>query len=202
MTVQVIRSQVQQDSDLRMKSVNRLQLKAREFEHAPRPRLVFRHIHQLDCRQPDVAANQRRASAGLQDFACQRRSRGLPVRTGDAQNAGLQEPCRQLHLANDRDVEGTRLVHLWSIGRDARTEHDQVLAAEGGMPVAAGFDVHTGIQQRRNVLRQCFRAAQVGNRDLRAAPPEEKCRRKPRNSQPDDKDLLAFKLHERELIGK
>ena len=70
------------------------------------------------------------------------------------------------------------------------------------MAVAAGFDVHTGIQQRRDVFRQCFRAAQVGNRDLRAAPPQEKCRRKSGNPQPDDKDLLAFKLHERELIGK
>src|ERR1700760_1139260 len=69
------------------------------------------------------------------------------------------------------------------------------------MSMASGLYVHARIEQRRDVLCQCLRAAQVRNRDLCPAPPEEECRRKTRHSQPDNENLPAFELHERELNG-
>ena len=85
---------------------------------------------------------------------------------------------RQLYLTNDRDMKGARLIHLRRVGCHAGAEHDQVLAAEGGVPMATGFDIHAGIEQGRDMLRQRLCAAQVRDRDLRPAPPEEECRRK------------------------
>ena len=69
------------------------------------------------------------------------------------------------------------------------------------MPVAPCFDIDARIEQRRNMLPQRLRAAQIGNRNLRPTPPEEERRGKTRNTQPDDENLLAFELHERELNG-
>jgi len=69
------------------------------------------------------------------------------------------------------------------------------------VPVAAGFDIHTGIEQGRDVLGQRLCTAQVRDRDLRPAPPQEERRCKTRHSQPDDENLPAFELHERELNG-
>ena len=68
--------------------------------------------------------------------------------------------------------------------------------------MASGFYVHPRIEQRRDVLCQCLRAAQIRNRDLCPTPPEEECRRKTRHSQTDDENLPAFELHERELKAK
>jgi hypothetical protein len=49
------------------------------------------------------------------------------------------------------------------------------------------------------MLPQRLRAAQIRDRDLRPTPPQEECRSKTRNTQPDDENFLAFKLHVEEL---
>jgi hypothetical protein len=68
--------------------------------------------------------------------------------------------------------------------------------------MAARLHIYARIEQGWDVLSQCLSAAQIGNCDLCPTPPEEECRCKTRNSQPDDENLPAFELHERELKAK
>src|ERR1700750_203142 len=96
-------------------------------------------------------------------------------------------------------MEGAGFIHVRRVGRNAGAQNTQVLAAEGGMPMAAGLHVHACIEQGRDVLSQRLSTAQIRNRDLRTTPSEEESRGKTRHSQPDDENLPAFELHEREL---
>ncbi len=89
--IEMVRSEVQQHRDPGMEGIHRFQLEAGKLEHAPRARLIFRHVHQFDCRQPDVAAYERRQSTGLQDLPGECGRRGLAVRAGDGKDLGLQE---------------------------------------------------------------------------------------------------------------
>jgi hypothetical protein len=68
--------------------------------------------------------------------------------------------------------------------------------------MAARLHIHARIKQGRDMPSQRLSAAQIRNRDLCPTPPEEECRCKTRNSQPDDENFPAFELHERELKAK
>ena len=68
MAVKMVRRDVQEHCDLGVKIYDGFQLEAGDFEHIPAVHRVLRR-HQRDDRQPDIAADLRRQTAGCEDFA-------------------------------------------------------------------------------------------------------------------------------------
>ncbi len=145
MPVQMVRRDVQDRSDMRAKALDRLQLETRYLQHAPT--LFARTLHQFGHRSSDVAPHLDRLPRPGQHLSAQRRRGRLPVGSRDRDDLPFQKPRRQLHLAHDRDPQPPRLLQPRRITRHPRAHHDQVLHAERPLPVAAGLDRHSRIQQ-------------------------------------------------------
>ena len=109
MTIQVIRGDIEQHRHVRMKPVNRLQLKTRQFSDDVLKGSRCLRVHACALaydqsgvrqRRPQVSADKRRGPAFLQKRSDQRNDRALAIRSGDSDDWDGQEPRGQFHLAD------------------------------------------------------------------------------------------------------
>ncbi len=193
MPIQVVRSDVQNDSNLRMKINGRLQLETRNLQH--RPSIVARGIHQRNDRHTDVATHLHRQLCCVKNLAAQGRGRGFAVRARDRQHLAAQIMSRQLQLADNRQPEFPHLGQLRRIDWNPRTHNDQILPPEGQQAMPARLDRNSFIDQRRDFFGQRLSAAHIRHCHLRAAPTQKQCRRQPRLAEPNNQYFFPFNFH-------
>ena len=140
MPVEVVGSDVQQDGDVRMQVLRRLELEAAQLGDEDCPGLDV--VHGGNQGDADVAADERGKAGRLQHLAQERRSRGLAVRPGDADQPPGQEPARRLDFGDDLNPAGTRRLELRQVPGHSGADHDQVLAEEGLCAMEAEFEPH------------------------------------------------------------
>ena len=147
-----------------------------------------------------VSADQRLTASGRDDFARQRRGRGLAVGAGDGNDLAFEEARRQFYLADDWDAQGARLHQLRNIERHARTDHDQVLIAEGAFAMLSGFHGYAVVEQQRNFVTKLLLRLGVGDGDPGATLLQEQSAGHAGLAKPDHQHAFAFNVHR--AIGK
>src|SRR3954470_17991927 len=138
MAIEMVGRDIQDDGDGRMKFFDRLKLEAGYLEHIPI--LCRRSIHELDHRRPDISPHENLLPRMCQNLSRKGCSRGFPVRAADSDDLALQVTRGQLHLADDFDSELASLGKAGRVDRNAGTDNDQVLIAEGALAVETGLD--------------------------------------------------------------
>ena len=149
-----------------------------------------------DGRRADVAADQRRASAGGDDLARQGGGRGLAVGAGDGDDLALQEARRQFDFADDGNAALARLHQLRHVEGHAGADDDQVLIAEGALAMLAGFDPDAVVEQRGNFLAKLLWRLGIGDGDPRAPVRQKQSAGHAGFAQPDHQHAFAFNIHE------
>ena len=157
-----VRLEVQEDGDPRPKTVDVLELEARELADDPL----------VGCGLADELA-QRRAhvagGAGSEHRAEQLSRRRLPVRPGDAEDRIREQPRRQLDLAPDGDSARARGGHERRLAGDSWALDEHVDAVEQGeILVVAERPVRRhdlGTTRLERGLRGPARARQPENED-------------------------------------
>ena len=161
MPVKVVGSDVEYDGGFRSKSLNGLQLEARDLQHCDGLRSGL--IDQRYGRSADVAADDRCESAGCNNFPRQRGGRGFAIRAGDGDYASRDELRRQFDLANDGFAQGAGMLQEGRIHRHPRADHDQVLPLKGALAVPSGFDRYSVVEENWYLIRQLILRLGVGD---------------------------------------
>src|SRR5580692_4159764 len=157
--VEMIRRDVKNDGDLGMELLGGFELETGHFKNRPGIRRAF--IDERNDGDANIAADQRVESSLLENLANQGRRSRLAVGAGDGKRLAPKETRGQFELADDGAAEVARLHQLGRVERNAGTDDDQVLAAEGEQAVAAGLDHDAFVEQRGNVFGQGLGAAYV-----------------------------------------
>ena len=121
-TIQMVRSNVQHDRNLRVESLNRLQLKARHFEHGHCVRVGAVGKRNRGC--TDVAAHEGGNASFLENFTSERCGRRLAVRSRDGNDRAGQESGSQFDLADHRNPQRARLRQRWRIHGNSGAYHN------------------------------------------------------------------------------
>src|SRR5882724_5836750 len=158
--VQMVRRKVQQNSDARTKCFDHFELKAAELRNGNR---AFRRLVGLrDQRRANVSRKYRRETRVTQNVIDERSSRGLTVRTGNANQATPHEPRRQFNFAPDRDFQFTRFDQERRVGRNAGARHHQFLPVQNRVGVSAQLQLNACIAQFRYAFAQFVCGSRVG----------------------------------------
>ena len=191
----MIGGDIQHHGDAGVKALDGLQLEAADLQH--HPSVVGGSLDEGDGRRSDISADQRLTASSRNNFARQRRGRGLPVGAGDGDDLAFEEARREFHLADDRNAQRACLHQLRNIEGHARTDHDQVLIAEGAFAMLSGFDGDAMIEQQRNFVTELLRRFGVGDGNPRAALLQEQSAGHAGLAQPNHQHAFAFDVHQR-----
>src|SRR5690242_17635955 len=195
MPVEVIRSEIQQNGDVRAKSLDQLELETAELRD--RNCFVARLIHVSDQRRADVSGNHYRLARGGQNVANQRSGRGLAVRAGHANDTPPQKSPRQFDLAPYGHMRRARRRQHGMIRRHARAGHDQILRREVRARIAAkGKRTADFAQFERSAAKLLLRPV-VNGRHAGAARGAKARRGDAGSRQPHDQHAFAFEFDSR-----
>src|ERR1035437_3145072 len=143
--VKMIGGDIQHHRNSRMKALDGLQLEAANLQH--HPSILGGTLDEGDCRRSDISTTQPLPPPSRNDSPRQRRGSGLAVGAADGDDLAFEEARSQFHLADNKNTQGTRLHQLRNIEGHARTDYDEVLIAEGALPVLSGFYADAVIEQ-------------------------------------------------------
>ena len=109
-SVQMIRSDIQQDGDVGLKIIHIIQLERRQFNHI----VVMVLMRHLQCQRITDITSQTDVQTGLfQDVENQRGSGCLAVRTGDTNHLGVRITCCELNLRDDGSSLRLQFLNQW-----------------------------------------------------------------------------------------
>src|ERR1700719_3231266 len=104
--IEMVRSQVQQNGNIRSERFDQLELKAAQFRN--RDGAFVTLPNRCNQWRPDVPCERARKLRVTQNVMNKRSRRGLAVRTRDADQLAVQEPECQFDFAPDRDLDLAR----------------------------------------------------------------------------------------------
>ena len=174
-----------------MELLGGFQLEARDLQHGPRVVGRTRRSSDIDG-DADVAADRAWEIRPSEDLAEQRGGGRLAVRPVMATIL----PLRNRAASSISPITGGQArapAPAAAYPRHAGADHDQVLAAEGPLAVAAGLDRDAFVEQRRDLFAQAAPALRIRDGDLRASRLQEQRRRQPGLPRPTTRTLFAFR---------
>ena len=126
MTVQMIRCDIQDRTDIWAEIHNGLQLEAGNFCYRYRIILCF-HRH-LGIRDTNVANHENTFIVCFHDLPGQRCRCRLAIGSGDGCQSALRALICQLDLTPDWDLGFIQHCHKWRLQRNSRTDHTHLHA--------------------------------------------------------------------------
>ena len=191
--IEVVGSDVENDGDGGMELLRGFELEAGDFKH--RPCAVGALFGKRNDGDADVAADERRKSGPLEDFAEERGGGRLAIGAGDGENLAFEKAGGELQFADDGAAEALGLHQLGCFERHAGAHDDHVLTAEREQAVTTGLNVDSFFKECRDVFGESFCAADVRNSDLSTAMAQKQCRSQAGLSESYDQHFFAFEFH-------
>ncbi len=147
--VEMIRSQIQEHGNVRMKCFDQLELKTAELDNSGGAFAGQRHARNQ--RRANVAGDHGGKTGHLQNVMNQRSSGGFSVGAGDADQAAVQKAVGELNLAPHGNALRACLLQQRSVGGNAGAGNDQVLLQQTAFRLAAQLKLHAFLAQAENV---------------------------------------------------
>jgi len=192
-TIEVVRRNVEDRSDIRAELIRSLQLEAGNFEY--RPAIFAGFINQGDNGDANVASNLDLEMGGGEDFSTEAGGGGLAVRAGNRNGLADEEARSQFQFSDHGQAKIVHLDELGGIERNAGADDDQVLAPEGEQAVTSRLHHDALVQQRGKIVSERGGAAHVGDSNQRTLAPEEERSGETGFAESDDQYLFAFEFH-------
>lgn len=128
MTIEVIGSEIEKETDVGSENIDEFELEAAEFGDGDG--LVRGFADDGDERRADIAGENGGKTGVAKDVLDERGGGGFSVGAGDTDEAAVEKTIGELDFAPDGDAVGTRLLQQRRVSRNAGAGDDEVLIRE------------------------------------------------------------------------